>query len=106
LKPEDPEELERLSQSGARVLQFSDQDGNPVGPFRVWHPEEDGPGLAMSRSIGDHGSKNLGIIATPVITKYDRNLNSDMFVVAGSDGLWDVMENEEVVDFVEHYRRY
>jgi serine/threonine protein phosphatase PrpC len=27
-----------------------------------------------------------------------------MFVIAASDGLWEVMENEEVVNYVEKYR--
>jgi serine/threonine protein phosphatase PrpC len=31
-------------------------------------------------------------------------LAGDMFIVAASDGVWDVMENEEVVNFVENYR--
>jgi hypothetical protein len=28
-------------------------NGNPLGPARVWHLNEDIPGLAMSRSFGD-----------------------------------------------------
>lgn len=33
---------------------YSDQDGNPVGPARVWLREDNIPGLAMSRSFGDY----------------------------------------------------
>lgn len=28
----------------------------------------------------------------------------DQFVVAASDGVWDVMNNDEVINFVEKYR--
>jgi serine/threonine protein phosphatase PrpC len=58
----------------------------------------------MSRSIGDQVGKSVGIIAAPELTTYRRQREYDMFVVAASDGVWDVMENEEVVNFVEKYR--
>jgi serine/threonine protein phosphatase PrpC len=59
----------------------------------------------MSRSIGDKTGKELGVIATPVTTTYKCAAEHDMFVVLGSDGLWDAMENDEVVNFVQHYRK-
>jgi hypothetical protein len=39
--------------SGGRVDSYRDQNGNKVGPERVWLKDEDLPGLAMSRSFGD-----------------------------------------------------
>jgi serine/threonine protein phosphatase PrpC len=58
----------------------------------------------MSRSIGDFDASNLGVISTPVTTAVQHTPGADFFIVAGSDGIWDVMENEEVANFVEKYR--
>lgn len=40
-------------QSGGRVDAYRDNNGNKVGPDRVWLKDGDLPGLAMSRSFGD-----------------------------------------------------
>jgi serine/threonine protein phosphatase PrpC len=58
----------------------------------------------MSRAIGDLSTAKYGIIPTPVTTAVSCTPGSDFFIVAGSDGIWDVMENEEVINFVEKYR--
>jgi serine/threonine protein phosphatase PrpC len=78
-----------------------DEVGNKIGPHRVWHKHMNSPGLAMSRSIGDRIGKSLGVIAEPVLTRYTCIRFNDSFIVAASDGVWDVMTNEEVVDYVE-----
>ena len=31
-------------------------------PLRVWLPDEDRPGLAMTRSVGDHIVREIGVI--------------------------------------------
>jgi hypothetical protein len=43
-------------------------DGEPCGPARVWLKEEDLPGLAMSRSIGDLVAASVGVTWEPEIT--------------------------------------
>jgi serine/threonine protein phosphatase PrpC len=63
------------------------------------------PGLAMSRSIGDTLGTQLGVIPTPIVTEYKLHAGNDFFIVAGSDGIWDVMENAEVINYVEKYRK-
>jgi len=40
---------------------MKDENGKLVGPYRVWLANEDLPGLAMSRSIGDQIAKDIGI---------------------------------------------
>mmetsp|Transcript_16821 Transcript_16821/g.30067 ORF Transcript_16821/g.30067 Transcript_16821/m.30067 type:complete len:494 (+) Transcript_16821:5656-7137(+) len=103
-KPEDPEERERISKSGGTVSRITDPHGNKIGPYRVWKRNEGFPGLAMSRSIGDKTGSEVGIIATPVTTEYNLKPGQDLFIVAASDGVWDVMDNEDVINFVECYR--
>ena len=60
----------------------------------------------MARSIGDTDGKSIGVISEPIVTEYSFSLATDHFIVLGSDGIWDVMENEEVVNFVECYRHH
>jgi hypothetical protein len=40
-------------------------DGKRIGPARVYSKDDDGPGLAMSRSLGDTVAERLGVICTP-----------------------------------------
>jgi serine/threonine protein phosphatase PrpC len=103
-KPEDPEELQRITAAGGRVQRLTDNAGNKIGPYRVWKKHANSPGLAMSRSIGDMIAKNIGVISEPVCTNYNR-VPGDLFIVIGSDGVWDAMDNEDVGTFVEYYRR-
>lgn len=65
-----------------------DDYGAEVGPYRVWRGSEPYPGLAMARSLGDTIAANLGVISTPEITIHKLDFTRDMFLVAGSDGLW------------------
>jgi serine/threonine protein phosphatase PrpC len=102
-KPEDPEELQRIMKAGGRVQRLTDNMGNKIGPYRVWKQNTNSPGLAMSRSIGDMVAKDIGVISEPVCSTYSRN-NGDLFIVIGSDGVWDAMDNEDVGTFVECYR--
>lgn len=44
---------------------FREPDGEPIGPARVWLKDENIPGLAMSRSIGDNVASSVGVIPEP-----------------------------------------
>jgi len=103
-KPEDPDELKRIRKSGGLVMRLEDENGQKVGPYRVWKVEGMYPGIAMSRSLGDVIAQEIGVISTPVVTSHKLDLQHDYFIVLASDGVWDVMENQEVCDFVEAFR--
>ena len=103
-KPEDPRELERITACGGVVMRLEDDNGKRVGPYRVWKVENMYPGIAMSRSLGDKLAHDIGVISTPIVTCRDLKEDADFFLVLASDGLWDMMENQEVCDFVEAYR--
>ena len=96
-KPELEEEKNRIILSGGRVEKMKNQFGQGVGPFRVWEKNEDYPGLAMSRSIGDLKGKAIGVISEPGILEYDLN-EATKYIVIASDGVWEFMKNEEVRD--------
>ena len=103
-KPNHEDEFARIQSAGGSVEQILDSFGRPVGPYRVWLPGNDHPGLAMSRSLGDLIAKRVGVIATPVCHCFQM-YGADQFVVLASDGIWDVMENIEVVNFVEKVKK-
>ena len=64
--------------------------------------------LAVSRSFGDFEYKanetldaaEQAVVAVPEVTFHDRDPTEDLFCVAACDGVWDVMTNDEVADFV------
>ncbi|KAJ1435473.1 PPM-type phosphatase domain [Sesbania bispinosa] len=95
LKPNIPREEERIRLRKGRV--FSLQNEPEVA--RVWLPNSDFPGLAMARAFGDFCLKDFGLIAVPDVS-YHRLTEKDEFVVLATDGIWDVLSNEEVVDIV------
>jgi serine/threonine protein phosphatase PrpC len=103
-KPEDIEELIRIFRCGGRVMRLPDETGKPEGPYLIFKPDSSGPGLAFSRSIGNTLGTDLGVIHDPVLTRHTMNWDDDLFMICASDGVWDVMENDEVVAFLERYR--
>mmetsp|Transcript_1633 Transcript_1633/g.3520 ORF Transcript_1633/g.3520 Transcript_1633/m.3520 type:complete len:415 (-) Transcript_1633:38-1282(-) len=105
-KPNDPDEMFRIFRAGGKVDRAKRPNGQPYGPYRVFGKAKDVPGLAMSRSLGDTASRDSGVVSTPIVTTHILDLETDYFAVAGSDGIWDVMTNEEVIDFIEYFRRY
>ncbi|EPS70212.1 hypothetical protein M569_04548, partial [Genlisea aurea] len=95
LKPDLPKEAERIKRCKGRV--FALQDEPEVQ--RVWLPFDDAPGLAMARAFGDFCLKDYGVISIP---EFSHRILSDRdkFIVLASDGVWDVLSNEEVVGIV------
>lgn len=89
-KPSNPVEESRIYKAGGWI-DFNRVNGN----------------LALSRAIGDFNFKEKRdfppedqvVTANPDVTSLD--ISSDLeFVVVACDGIWDVMSNQEVVDFV------
>ncbi|KAL3332945.1 hypothetical protein AABB24_033149 [Solanum stoloniferum] len=95
LKPDLPKEAERIKRCKGRV--FALQDEPEVQ--RVWLPFDDAPGLAMARAFGDFCLKEYGVISVPEFS-HRILTDRDKFIVLASDGVWDVLSNEEVVEIV------
>jgi serine/threonine protein phosphatase PrpC len=104
-KPNHEEELRRIKAAGGVVEKLADEMGRPVGPYRVWKKKGNLPGLAMSRSIGDRLAHDIGVISTPIFHSFSFYPGFDQFIVLASDGIWDVMDNFEVINFVEKFRK-
>ncbi len=101
-KPSEQDEFDRIINSGGRVESFKDENGNYIGPERVWLKEEDIPGLAMSRSFGDEIAHTVGVITEPEINEY-YFLEEDKFIIIASDGLWEFISSDECIEMVKEY---
>eukprot|EP00250_Pteridium_aquilinum_P022060 c25295_g5_i1 orf=501-1724(-) len=95
-KPNLPGELERIRDCKGRVFALEDEPQ----VARVWLPHENRPGLAMARALGDFCLKEYGLSAIPHVS-YKRLTEHDEFIVLATDGVWDVLTNEEVASIVD-----
>lgn len=91
-KPVNPVERERIQNAGGSVM-IQRVNGS----------------LAVSRALGDFEYKNVAgmgpcdqlVSPEPEITVEERK-NQDEFIALACDGIWDVMTNDELCDFVRH----
>ena len=101
-KPNLTSELKRIINCGGEVHQRINNKGEYVGPMRVYAKGRDFPGLAMSRSFGDFQCKKYGVINEPSFVEYSLDENCK-YIVIGSDGVWDFLDNENVVKIGNKY---
>ncbi|KAB2618460.1 protein phosphatase 2C 56-like [Pyrus ussuriensis x Pyrus communis] len=88
-KPDREDELKRIEGDGGKVINW-----NGARVFGV---------LAMSRAIGDRYLRPW-IIPVPEVTFMTRT-DEDECLILASDGLWDVMTNDEVGEVARHHLR-
>ncbi|XP_057982400.1 probable protein phosphatase 2C 65 [Malania oleifera] len=100
LKPNIPNEAERIKKCKGRVFALN---GEP-DVARVWMPDENCPGLAMARAFGDFCLKDYGVISTPKVT-CRKLTKKDEFLVLATDGVWDVLTNNEVMRIVASVKK-
>jgi serine/threonine protein phosphatase PrpC len=102
-KPARDDEKARIESAGGRVCPMEDYFGNPIGSERVFLPDVFIPGLAMSRSFGDSIAHSVGVTAVPEL-HHHRLAIRDEYVVLASDGVWDVLSNEELALALEEHK--
>ncbi|GJM85003.1 hypothetical protein PR202_ga00730 [Eleusine coracana subsp. coracana] len=95
LKPNIPSEAQRIMQRKGRIFALPEEPE----VARVWLPKYNSPGLAMARAFGDFCLKDHGVISMPDVS-YHHITEKDEFVVLATDGVWDVLSNDEVVSIV------
>ena len=101
-KPTIKEEADRIIKKGGRIRQMKDDDGSFIGPLRVYMKDKDMPGLAMTRSFGDYFASTAGTICEPEVTEHYFK-EEDKFIIIASDGLFEFIESEEIVNIVKDY---
>lgn len=101
-KPSDPDESNRIIAKEGRIEPMRDDDGSYIGPPRVWLKDKEYPGLAMSRSFGDRVAHSVGVCPIPEIKEYKFEIEDKFFILA-SDGLYEFISNQEIVDIVKEF---
>jgi hypothetical protein len=113
------DERERLKSAGARICTVEQMEGKaPMhenwgeldlgvdvdieGDMpRVWCQEHNYPGTAFSRSMGDSIAEVIGVHADPeILTK--KVTKGDEFLVIASDGVFEFLTNQQVIDICAH----
>ena len=110
-KPNIPDEKLRIEKAGLEVIEETfpsgDKDSNEM--MSVWKIQKsEREKIAVSRAFGDFdykGNEDLkieeqAIICVPEITIHKRDNACDKYLVLACDGVFDVMSNEEVGEFV------
>ena len=100
-KPTEKDEAQRIIENDGRIQPFT-EEGEFVGPERVWIKEEDVPGLAMTRSFGDRVAATVGVMSEPEIKEFDFDEN-DKFMIIASDGIWEFISSQECVDIIKNF---
>jgi len=97
-KPNSPDEKRRVEELGGSVVWhgYTDKKGNPIegsGVYRI------NGNLAVARAVGDRSERPF-VCADVDIRETEILPEEDEFIVLASDGVWDVMESQDVVDFI------
>eukprot|EP00578_Thalassiosira_sp_NH16_P013335 CAMPEP_0181106374 /NCGR_PEP_ID=MMETSP1071-20121207/16497_1 /TAXON_ID=35127 /ORGANISM="Thalassiosira sp., Strain NH16" /LENGTH=520 /DNA_ID=CAMNT_0023189775 /DNA_START=164 /DNA_END=1726 /DNA_ORIENTATION=+ len=122
-KPHLEDERQRIENAGGQImippsLLQGNSDGLSKETSRVVIPDKSGNpfnslALAMSRSIGDFDGKAVGLIAEPEVDVWDEHdfykgqeladdlkRDTEFFAVSASDGVYDVLTPQEVVEYL------
>ncbi len=97
-KPIEEDEARRIIENDGRIQPFTDE-GEFIGPQRVWVKDDDVPGLAMTRSFGDRVAATVGVISEPEIKEWEFQ-SDDKFMIIASDGVWEFISSQECVNFI------
>ena len=100
-KPTEKDEEKRIIENDGRIQPFI-EDGEFVGPQRVWIKGQEVPGLAMTRSFGDRVAATVGVISEPEIKEYIFNPN-DKFMIIASDGIWEFISSQECINIIKDF---
>ncbi|KEP62456.1 UNVERIFIED_CONTAM: protein phosphatase 2C domain-containing protein [Hammondia hammondi] len=100
-RPNQKLEQRRVQQNGGEVM-------NIEGVWRVVFVDRKTNrlfGLATSRALGDRRMKVPKKLVTcqPTLHVYAINFETDLFLVLASDGIWDVLSDDEVVAIVSEH---
>ena len=101
-KVDSPGEQDRIEATGSFVAPSVD-DGGGFCPARVYEYEDQrfrGPGLTMSRVLGDTDAERCGLIPTPEVRTHKHG-PEDRFMIIASDGIWEFIDSSEAVRIVD-----
>lgn len=100
-----PAEQARIESKGGWVRGGVVDDEGDYIPARMYEKEgmpQLGPGLCISRSLGDLNALRCGLIPTPEVFSHEIG-ESDRYLILGTDGLWEFVSNGEAVRIVDDF---
>jgi len=101
-----PSEQARLESKGSWVRPAADDDGEFM-PARLYEQQGRahlGPGLCISRSLGDLNALRCGLIPTPEVFTHVIT-EDDKFLILATDGVWEFIDNEQAAQIVDDFHR-
>lgn len=81
---------------------WGDEEGDGGDPPRLWRASQGCPGVAFTRSLGDEMAEGIGCVPNPEIVRR-RVLPTDKFLVIASDGVFEFLASQTVVDIVSKF---
>jgi cGMP-dependent protein kinase len=108
------DERERVKAYGARVMTADQIDGvEPIhenwdcklgdeiddggDPPRIWAQDQEYPGTAFTRSIGDSLAESVGVVAEPELDTHQIGAG-DRVLIAASDGIFEFITTKQCVE--------
>lgn len=80
---------------------FQERIESSGGKVTYWNGPRVMGVLAMSRAIGDLCFRPYGVICEPEVVTMTRSVE-DEYLLMATDGLWDVLTNEEAYRIIRH----
>ncbi len=103
-----PAEQARIEAAGGWVRPpRADPDDGEFTPARMYLSQEEpwrGPGLCVSRALGDLNALKCGLICTPDVFTHVVG-RDDLFLILASDGVWEFIDNQEAVQIVYDFHQ-
>jgi serine/threonine protein phosphatase PrpC len=93
-------EKQRIESMGGHVRPAAYNGDTFIAPARFYESLGElrkGPGLAISRSLGDLNAVGCGLIPNPEICSHALS-PEDKVLILGSDGVWEFIEPQQAVD--------
>ena len=101
-----PDEEARIISKGGWVRPArTDKDDGEFVPARMYEVEGKpwlGPGLCVSRALGDLNALRCGLIPTPEIFTHQMGAQ-DRFLILASDGVWEFIESGQAVTLLAKF---
>jgi cGMP-dependent protein kinase len=119
------DERERIMKAGGRVLTIDQMEGKTSAdindrdqdrklgednfidekgdPPRVWLNDKNIPGTSFTRSLGDSIADTVGVFAEPEFFSKPIT-DQDEILVLASDGVFEFLQNQEIIDVCVQYR--
>ncbi|KAJ9050258.1 hypothetical protein DSO57_1016233 [Entomophthora muscae] len=95
----DSNERIRVEKAGARIAKNPADAELADAPLRIYKGTLPYPGLVMTRAFGDSSAHKVGLISEPEVSTHVLS-EKDWFLVLGTDGVWDALNNSKVVHLI------